>query len=130
MGRFFPPLFDGLTAVVIYKLMMLRSCYRCSMNGEVRSDWTAVLQRTPCKKLQILPPPFLISRLLRLPTYKQRWSHLFPSMLMSIDSWWMTFASALMSLQDSRRERDLTGLFIYQIGRKETARALGKRELA
>lgn len=37
-GNFFPSLFDGLAAAVIYKLMMLRSCYRCGMNGEVRSD--------------------------------------------------------------------------------------------
>lgn len=45
---FFPP----LMASVIYKLMMLRSCYWCGMNGEVSSDEIAVcITRSPCKKL-------------------------------------------------------------------------------
>lgn len=48
-GHFFLPVFDGLVAVVIYKLMMLGSSYRCSMNGEVRS---VVLQSSQCKKVQ------------------------------------------------------------------------------
>lgn len=51
-GPLFLPVFDGLMALVIYKLMMLRSCCRRGMNGEVRSDETVILQRSPRKKLQ------------------------------------------------------------------------------